>query len=37
MGTEKPKTQEIQLKNSAYVELHKCGNRGNYYNPVGRS
>lgn len=37
MGPEKPETQEIQLENSVYIESHKCGNRWNYYNPVGRS
>lgn len=26
MDPEKPKTQEIQLENSAYIELCKCGN-----------
>lgn len=26
MDPEKPKTQEIQLENSAYIELWKCGN-----------
>lgn len=37
MVTEKPRTQETQLENSVYIELHECGNRCNYYNPVGRS